>query len=96
MGLLAKITQLFKTQEKLETTYPSHEYKGYTITPQPLADNGQFRVAALIEKPDAQSQERRQHHFIRSDSFTSSEQAAQLSIEKCKIFIDQVGEQMFN
>lgn len=95
MGFLAKIMQLFKTQEKLETTYPSHEYKGFKITPQPIADNGQFRVAALIEKPDPKSQEIRTHHFIRSDTSVSSEEAAQLSLEKCKIFIDQAGEQMF-
>ncbi len=102
MGFFTKIAKFLggstqaTTAESRQNNYPSTEYKGFTITPQPIADQGQFRVAALIEKASGEGQERRRHHFIRSDMVTNADQAAELAISKCKVFIDQLGEGIFN
>ena len=102
MGFFTKIGQLFtgsaqsNTSKKSIKGYLSQEYKGFTITPEPLADNGQFRVAALIEKQGETEEDTKQHKFIRSDTVVSADQAAELAISKCKIFIDQMGDSIFN
>ncbi len=95
MGFFKKVAKLFSGSTQAEKTYPSEAYKGFTITPQPIAAQGQFRVAALIEKAGEEGQEVRQHHFIRSDTVTNADQAAELAISKCKVFIDQLGEGIF-
>lgn len=101
MGFFTKIAKLFATQAQPKNAYPSEQYKGFTITPQPIAANGQFRIAALIEKhdgdgPGAELQSVRQHHFIRSDTCPSEAQTVELTITKCKMFIEQTGEKMFD
>jgi len=102
MGFFSTIGKLFtgsaqsNASEKSTKGYPSQEYKGFTITPQPLADKGQFRVAALIEKQGETEEETKQHKFIRSDTVVSADQAAELAMTKCKVFIDQMGDNIFN
>jgi len=102
MGFFTKVGQLFtgsaqsNASKKSTKGYPSEAYKGFTITPQPLADNGQFRVAALIEKQGETEEELKQHKFIRSDTVANADQAAELAVSKCKIFIDQMGDNIFN
>ncbi|WP_028863794.1 HlyU family transcriptional regulator [Psychromonas aquimarina] len=97
MGFLKKITGLFNSSES-ETgaaAFPSEEYKGFIITPQPKNESGRFYLAALIEKPAAQGQVPKQHYLIRSDTYASAEQAAEFSLSKSRVFIDQVGDDMF-
>ena len=100
MGFFTKVAKLFSGSTQSNTSnanvYPNEEYKGFTITPQPIADNGQFRIAALIEKAGDEEQESRQHHFIRSDTCVSADQAAELALTKCKVFIDQMGDNIFD
>ena len=67
----------------------STEYKGYTVTPQPMADGGQFRLSALIEKDG------KTHHLIRADTLATVEAANVAAIEKAKQVIDQQGERIF-
>ncbi|MFQ3175120.1 MAG: hypothetical protein ACJAYB_001868 [Psychromonas sp.] len=93
MGFFKQFGQLISGKPVPAMAFPSIEYKGFTILPQPMKDNGQFRVAAMIEKGAGETL--KQHHFIRSDSQASSEKTAELTLLKCKIFIDQVGEDMF-
>jgi hypothetical protein len=95
MGFFNKLAKMFTSNESATNTYPSVEYKGYIITPQPESDKGQFRLAALIEKTFADDEQLKQHYLIRSDTFASAEQAAEFSIAKSKIFIDQTGDAMF-
>ena len=99
MGFFTKVAKLLggsAQSAESNNSYASESYKGFTITPQPLADHGQFRIAALIEKAGNEEQESRQHHFIRSDTVTNADQAAELALTKCKIFIDQMGDNIFN
>lgn len=98
MGFFTKVAKLLTSSEQpaeSSVSYPSEGYKGFTITPQPIADHGQFRIAALIEKAGDEQQETRQHHFIRSDTLANADQAAELTLIKCKIFIDQMGDDIF-
>ena len=95
MGFFNKITQLFGNNDEAKAKHISVDYQGYTITPQPKSDNGQFRLAALIEKEFSDTGEVKQHYLIRSDTFASAEQAAEFSITKSKLFIDQTGDAMF-
>jgi hypothetical protein len=100
MGFFSKIIKLFTTESESESkskpAYPSEQYKGMIITPQPLSDHGQFRVAALIEKVEDGDQESKQHQFIRSDTVASADLAATLALSKCKVFIDQMGDNIFD
>ncbi len=70
------------------------EYKGYLIYVAPRAEGGQFRVAGRIDLTD-NGNECRQHQFVRSDLCMDRAQAEQLTLQKAKTFIDQIGEQMF-
>lgn len=70
------------------------EYKGYLIYVAPRAEAGQFRIAGRIDRM-GNDNECRQHQFVRSDLCMDRAQAEQLTLQKAKMFIDQVGEQMF-
>lgn len=65
------------------------EYKGYQITPTPIAEGGQFRVSGLIEKGE------QSHTFIRSDLVAGQEGACDFSVTKAKLIIDQLGDRIF-
>ena len=101
MGFFTKVVKLFSapangTKTGSKVSYPSEQYKGFTITPQPMDNNGQYRIAGLIEKAGAEGEALKQHHFIRSDTVANADQAADLTIVKCKIFIDQMGDSIFD
>jgi len=93
MKFFQKISQCFSAKSAPKAVFSTVEYKGFTITPQPMMDGGQFRVAAMIEK--VVSGTLKQHHFIRSDTLASADKTAELTVIKCKILIDQAGEGMF-
>lgn len=95
MEFFNKLAKMFTGNGNSKETYSSVDYKGYIITPQPKSDNGQFRLAALIEKKFADGEEVKQHYLIRSDTFASAEQAAKFSISKGQQLIDQIGDGMF-
>jgi hypothetical protein len=69
------------------------EYKGYRIKPAPQQEKGQHRTAGIIEKdtPDG----RREHRFVRADTFSSRDEAVAFSILKAKQIIDHQGDRMF-
>ncbi|CAG9297027.1 HlyU family transcriptional regulator [Celerinatantimonas diazotrophica] len=73
--------------------HESVEYQGFTITPEPIAEKGQYRVAGYIHKTIGDKS--CEHHFIRSDVCMNEQQAVELTISKCQIFIDQLGEKIF-
>ncbi|MFM2480036.1 HlyU family transcriptional regulator [Celerinatantimonas sp. YJH-8] len=95
MGLFTSLKSLFTTTEQQPQTkqYESCDYKGFEITPSPIAEKGQYRVAAFIRKTI--QDDAKEHHFIRSDVCPSEQQAIELAIQKCQVFIDQLGEDIF-
>lgn len=96
MGLFNSLKALFGSTDTTSPAkqYESSDYKGYEITPSPIAEKGQFRVAAYIRKTvnDAPCE----HHFIRSDVCPSEQQAVELALTKCQVFIDQLGDDIFH
>ncbi len=70
------------------------EYKGFQIYPESIAEGGQFRIAGRIEKNV--DGEVKSHRFIRSDLMGIEEDANQLMLKKSQMFIDQMGEKIFD
>ena len=65
------------------------EYKGFAITPNPIKEGGQYRVAARIEKDG------RGHDLVRADMMTSLEDATAISLAKARQVIDEQGDRLF-
>lgn len=68
-------------------------HKSCRIFPEPMKEAGGFRVAARIEK-DIDGQVKT-HQFIRSDVHASLETAMEASVEKARLAIDQLGDDIF-
>ncbi|MDJ0821407.1 MAG: HlyU family transcriptional regulator [Paracoccaceae bacterium] len=69
------------------------EYEGFRIYPEPMAEDGQFRLAARIEKEvDGETKE---HHLIRADVLRDRESAEEAAIQKAQQMIDQMGDRLF-
>jgi hypothetical protein len=66
------------------------DYKGFQIFPDPIKENGAYRLAARIEKELAG--ERRSHRLIRADTFQSAEAAGDAAIGKARQVIDEQGD----
>lgn len=89
MSLFSSIKSLFTPKPQPEEVYDAEEYKGFTITPAPQAENGQYRVKALIQK-DEQT-----HTLIRADLFPNKDQCIEVSLRKARQTIDEQGERLF-
>nr|WP_238941620.1 HlyU family transcriptional regulator [Jannaschia sp. Os4] len=64
-------------------------YEGFAITPDPQKADGQWRIAATIEKDG------RTHRMIRADTMADREQCAEASVAKAKQMIDEQGDRLF-
>lgn len=69
------------------------EYKGFQIEAAPVKDNGRWRVAGSITK-QVDGEERR-HDFVRADIFPERDDAAQVSLTKGRLMVDQLGDRVF-
>jgi hypothetical protein len=67
----------------------SEEHKGFRITPKPIREGGQYRVAARIEKDG------RVHELVRADTMTSLDEAKAVSVAKARQMIDEQGDRLF-
>lgn len=69
-------------------------YNGYAIAATPIAEGGQFRVAANITmEVDG---EMREHRLIRADTCSSADEAAEIALRKSKQMIDERGTRIFD
>lgn len=68
-------------------------YNGYTITPVPSQQSGQYLAAGRISKafPDGE----RAKSFIRADAHSSWDDACATAVNKAKRIIDEQGDQLF-
>nr|CAA6830635.1 MAG: Unknown protein [uncultured Thiotrichaceae bacterium] len=89
MSLMDSLKSLFTPSETAAPTFPAEDYNGYTITPTPQSDGGQFRVCGVITKGE-QSQQ-----FIRADLMASADACAEETTRKAKLTIDQLGDGIF-
>lgn len=89
---MSLLSRLFGGSAKSKGPAPE-QYKGFTITPEPIAESGGYRLAARIEKEvDGKTLH---HHLIRADTLHSAEEAAEAAVLKSRSLIDQMGEKLF-
>ena len=68
--------------------------KDYRIFPEPMKAESGYRIAAKIEKDfDGKT---RAHMMIRADTMSDIDDARQESLRKAQIFIDQMGDSIFD
>lgn len=68
-------------------------YKGYTIVPMPKQQGGQWTTEGYISKDIGGAS--KSEHFIRVDTHTARDEAANYSISKAKQIIDEQGDKLF-
>jgi hypothetical protein len=69
------------------------EYKGFTIRAAPYKNNGGYQTAGVIECE--RDGVRKEHRFIRADSYASYDDAVTFTLNKARQIIDLQGERMF-
>jgi hypothetical protein len=71
------------------------EYKGFIIRAAPYKNNsGGYQTAGTIEREVGGV--RKEHRFIRADSYTSYDDALSFTLNKARQIVDLQGERMFN
>lgn len=73
---------------------PIEEHKGFRITPTPIREGGQYRIAAQIEKEVGGVP--RVHRLVRADMVATPDEARALSVGKARQMIDEQGERLFD
>lgn len=86
-------SRLFGGTPAAASAPPVEEHKGFRITPKPVPEGGQHRVAARIEKEVGGVL--RVHELVRADRLASLDEARALSLAKARQMIDEQGERLF-
>ena len=73
--------------------FPAEDYKGFSITPAPQADEGGYRLSARIERQV--DGEVKVHHLLRADVLRDEGEAAAAALRKARQVIDEQGERIF-
>ncbi len=93
MGFFSRLFGGSAKTAKVKAVEPV-EYKGFQIYPESTSEGGQFRIAGRIEKKlDGVV---KSHRFIRSDLLGTKDDANQLMLKKSQMFIDQMGDRIFD
>ena len=72
----------------------SVEHDGYTITPTPISEGGQYRLCGVISKNI--DGELREHRLIRADLLPTINEANEFTIRKAKQAIKEQGDRIFS
>lgn len=97
MGFLSRLFGGSGKETQVKDEYQNVEpveYKGFLIYASAIKENGQYRVAGKIEQHIGDAV--RSHRFIRSDVLMSESDANEIMVSKAKLFIDQMGEKIFD
>jgi hypothetical protein len=70
------------------------EYKGFIIRAAPYKNNGAYQTAGSITREV--DGVRKEHRFVRADTYASYEDAVSFTLNKARQIIDLQGERMFN
>jgi len=70
------------------------EYKGFTIRAAPYKNNGHYQTAGTIEREIGGV--RKEHRFIRADSYAAYEDAVTFTVNKARQIIDLQGDKIFD
>lgn len=93
MGFFSRLFGGSEKTAEVKTVDPV-EYKGFLIYQESIAEGGQFRIAGRIEKNV--DGEIKSHRFIRSDLLGMQDDANELMLKKSQMFIDQMGDRIFD
>ncbi len=93
MGFFSRLFGGSEKTAQVKTVEPV-EYKGFQIYPESVAEGGQYRIAGRIEK--MLDEELKSHRFIRSDLMGTKDDANELMLKKSQMFIDQMGDRIFD
>jgi hypothetical protein len=69
------------------------EYNGYSITPTPQKQGGQWLTVGVVSKQFPEGE--KQHRFIRAETHPSREDAESFAIVKGKQIINEQGDRLF-
>lgn len=70
------------------------EHAGFLIEAQPYrAEGGHYQTAGIVSKGEGEA--RREHRFVRADSFPTIEDASDFALRKGRQLIDEQGDKMF-
>jgi hypothetical protein len=69
------------------------EHKGFVIEAQPYQEGSRFQTAGIISKDVGGM--RKQHKFIRADSFATRDEAADFAVSKGRQIVDEQGDRLF-
>ena len=72
---------------------PSEDHEGYTITATPYQASGRWQLCGVISKQV--NGEKVEHRFVRADTFSSREEAEQMTFAKGRLIIDQSAGRLF-
>lgn len=73
--------------------HDAETYEGHTIQPTPMAEGGQWRLAADLSK--TVGGEVKTHRLIRADLLASEDDAAAQSVLKARKMIDEQGDRLY-
>ncbi|ACY52813.1 MULTISPECIES: HlyU family transcriptional regulator [Vibrio] len=93
MGFFSRLFGGSEKTAEVKTVEPV-KYKGFLIYQESLSEGGQYRIAGRIEKQ--YDDEVKTHRFIRSDLLGSEQDANELMLKKSQMFIDQMGDKIFD
>lgn len=79
---------------KEDAPQDSVEHEGYTITPTPISEGGQYRLCGVISKNI--DGELREHRLIRADMLPTIGEANEFTIRKAKQAIKEQGDRIFS
>ena len=69
------------------------EYKGFIIRAAPYKNNGHYQTAGTIEREIGGV--RKEHRFIRADSYAAYDDAVTFTVNKARQIIDLQGDKIF-
>lgn len=70
------------------------EYKGFVIQAAPYKNNGHYQTAGVIAREI--DGVRKEHRFIRADSYAAYDDAVTFTLNKARQIIDLQGERIFD
>jgi hypothetical protein len=71
-------------------SHPTQEHRGWTIAAHPVAEGGQHRVSGTLSREV--DGVRREKRFERSDRLASRDEAVEMTFQKGRLMIDQLGD----
>jgi hypothetical protein len=93
MSFFKKLFGLGSTREVESQLAASSEHNGFMIRATPYQDSGQWQMCGVIEKEI--EGEMKAHRFVRADRFGSKDEAAEFTLAKARLIVDQMGDKVF-